>query len=142
MCSNLKKTYIFHNYYINQNDIYNNQHQKYYNNKNNSNYIPWIEQLLQTPIHECRKLAIWRILCPYLINIKKLSPIEATIIMRDWLDKCNSNSGRNLDFNPEQKIRYELKHVGNYLPPAFKKLKTDREFSELYQVLKNKGALT
>ncbi len=30
----------------------------------------WIEKLLQTPIEEWRKYALWRILCPYLVNIK------------------------------------------------------------------------
>jgi hypothetical protein len=101
-----------------------------------------LRKLLQIPIHECRKLVIWKILSRYLINIKKLSPNEATIIMRDWLQKCNLESGRKLDFDPNQKIRYELKHVGNYKPPAFNKLKTDRAFSELYQILKDKGTLT
>jgi hypothetical protein len=118
----------------------NNINQKY-NNNNTCNYIPWIEQLLQTPIHESRKLVIWRVLCPYLVNIKRLSDSEATIIMRDWLQKCDLESGRKLDFNPELKIGYELKRVGNYLPPAFNKLKTEPEFSELYQILKDKGAL-
>ncbi len=116
----------------------NNQHQKYYNNNNS---IDWIEKLLQTPIHDFRKLAIWRILCPYLINIKRLSPNEATVIMRDWLQKCNSNSGRKLDFNPEDKIKDDLKYVGDYKPLAFNKFKTEPEFSELYQILKDKGAL-
>ena len=44
---------------------------------NNNNYIPyyyWIyEKLLETPIHEFRKMSLMEILCPYLVNIKKLS---------------------------------------------------------------------
>ena len=35
--------------------------------------IKWIEILLQTPIDDYRKNAIWRILAPYLINIKNLT---------------------------------------------------------------------
>ena len=31
--------------------------------------------------------------------------------MRDWLQKCNTDSGRKLDFNPEKKIRDDFKHV-------------------------------
>ncbi len=31
----------------------------------------WIERLLQTPIEDNRKTCLWRILCPYIINIKK-----------------------------------------------------------------------
>lgn len=102
---------------IKENNNYNNcnRNRAVNNNNNNTcNYIPWIEQLLQTPIHEYRKLVIWRILCPYLVNIKKLSDSEATTIMREWLDKCNSNSGRKLDFDSNEKIRDDLKRVGNY----------------------------
>jgi hypothetical protein len=39
--------------------------------KTQSNNIGWIE--LQTPIVDCRKYVVWRILAPYLITIKTLS---------------------------------------------------------------------
>jgi Primase X len=68
---------------------------------NNNNYIPyyeWIELLLKTPIPEFRKNVLWRILCPYLVNIKKLTNEQSTTILRDWLDKCNSESGTKLNF--------------------------------------------
>jgi hypothetical protein len=32
----------------------------------------WIEKLLETPIEDGRKYVLWKILCPYLINVKKL----------------------------------------------------------------------
>ena len=35
--------------------------------------ITWIEKLLSTPIEDYRKYCIWKILCPYLINVRKLS---------------------------------------------------------------------
>lgn len=114
------------------------------NNKNNNNYVPyyeWIEKLLQTPIPDFRKLTLWRILCPYLINIKKLSYEESTTILRAWLDKCNTKSGEPLDFNADQTIRYELRHVKSYFPLGLKRIKTEEEFSKLYEILKNKGAL-
>ena len=38
---------------------------------------------------------------------------------------------KNLDFNPNQKIRYELNHVENYYPLGVQKLKTDRECTDL-----------
>ena len=59
--------------------------------------------------------------------------------MRDWLQKCDLESGRKLDFNPDQKISYDLKHVGSYFPPGVQKLKTNSDYSELYHLLKNKG---
>jgi hypothetical protein len=39
----------------------------------NSTIIRWIENLLQTPLDDYRKYVIWRILVPYLINIRKYS---------------------------------------------------------------------
>ncbi|MFZ0329405.1 MAG: hypothetical protein WAL66_19095, partial [Nitrososphaeraceae archaeon] len=35
----------------------------------NSTKIWWIEKLLQTPVDDYRKFAVWRILAPYVINI-------------------------------------------------------------------------
>jgi hypothetical protein len=39
----------------------------------NTTIIPWIEKLLQTPIQDYRKFSGWRILSPYLMNVKRLS---------------------------------------------------------------------
>jgi Primase X len=60
------------------------------NKNNNCNRYRYIEKLLQTPIEEYRKRVLWRILCPYLINVRKLSYDESFQILREWLDKCNS----------------------------------------------------
>jgi hypothetical protein len=49
----------------------------------------WIEKLLGTPIEDYRKYALWRIVTPYLINIRKLSHEDALSIIREWLDKCD-----------------------------------------------------
>ena len=37
----------------------------------NSTKISWIKKLLQTPIDDYRKFAVWCILPPYLINFRK-----------------------------------------------------------------------
>ena len=52
-----------------------------------STTIVWIEKLLQTPIDDHRKFAVWRILAPYLINIRKYYTDEASNIIRGWLDR-------------------------------------------------------
>ena len=49
----------------------------------------WIEKLLETPIEDGRKYALWKILCPYLVNIKKLEYEESFKILKTWLEKCN-----------------------------------------------------
>jgi non-catalytic primase subunit PriX-like protein len=51
--------------------------------------ILWIEKLLTMSIPDRRKYCIWRILAPYLINIRKLSDERASYIIREWLKKCS-----------------------------------------------------
>ena len=49
----------------------------------------WIEILLGTAIEDYRKYALWRIVAPYLVNIRKLSHQDAVSVIREWLDKCD-----------------------------------------------------
>ena len=100
--------------------------------------IHWIERLLQTPLSDYRKLAIWRIFAPYLLNVRRLSPDEAHGIMREWLDKCNQV--RLLDFNPSYKIKSVLNSSKGFLPVSCEKLKTETE--GFYNLLQYKGVLT
>jgi hypothetical protein len=64
----------------------------------NTTTLRRIEKLLQTPLEDHRKFIVWRILAPYLINIRKCSTHEATNMIIDWLDKCSSL--RRLNFGP------------------------------------------
>jgi hypothetical protein len=48
----------------------------------NCHIISWIETLLQIPLSDHRKYCIWRILSPYLLNVKKLSNEEAYSITK------------------------------------------------------------
>jgi hypothetical protein len=57
-----------HGYYPTSHTKYTNIH---------PNEWSWVETLLSTPIADSRKFTIWRILAPYLINIRKLSYDEA-----------------------------------------------------------------
>jgi hypothetical protein len=95
-----------------------------------SSKISWIESLLQTPIADHRKYALWRILAPYLINIKRLPYDEAFKILSAWLEKCGK--ARPLDFNSKDRIKANLgaaQRIG-YLPIGFEKLK--KENKEVY----------
>ena len=65
------------------------------------------------------------ILCPYLINIRKLSYEESFTLLREWLDKCNTV--KKLDFNSNYKIKDNLKNAGRFNPIGIRKLKTDAE---------------
>lgn len=100
------------------------------------NKIEWIERLLQIPIEDFRKQCLWRILCPYLINIRKVTKQNAFTILNGWLQKCNEL--RPLD-KAIKKIEEDLENVKGYLPPSKDKLK-DR-YKEIYHMLKTKRIL-
>ena len=69
--------------------------------------IPWIEQLLQRPLPEQRKYCIWRILTPYLINVKHLSFDDSYDKIYQRLDKYNELEA--LDFDIDRKLNDCLK---------------------------------
>ena len=108
-----------------------------------SNYYIWIENLIQTPIEDFRKLVIGIILAPYLINVRKLSFEESYTIIINWLDKCNELKRLDNNRNFESRINYELNRAINKgIPPMSKeKIKTDPNYSELYQLLQKKKVL-
>lgn len=85
----------------------------------------WIEKLLETPIEDGRKYALWKILCPYLVNVKKLEYEQSYEILKTWLEKCNTI--RKLDFNPNTGIRTKLKNAKHYNPMSIKKLDDDNK---------------
>jgi hypothetical protein len=93
----------------------------------NSATIRWIEKLLQTPLDDYRKFVIWRILAPYLINIRKCSDDEAYDMIRTWLDKCSLI--RRLDFS-NYIIKYNINSAkrNGYLPISLEKLKTENAY--------------
>jgi hypothetical protein len=94
--------------------------------------IPWINNLLDIPLDDFRHYCLWRILIPYLVNVKGVHDFkEITDILSPWLNKCNSL--RRLSFNPSTTIRSMLKSVGNYRPLSLNKLKDENE--TLYQLI-------
>ncbi len=99
--------------------------------------IEWIEKLSQVPLEDYRKTCLWRIHCPYLVNVKKLSAQEAALILQEWLKKCNDL--RKTDFNHNQQIKKDLKHVGIHLPLSYETVKEKEP--ELYDLFKSKKVL-
>jgi Primase X len=87
--------------------------------------ISWIEKLLQTPLADHRKYAIWRILVPYLFNVRKFSDNEVVTILEDWVKNCSML--RPLDFNSQYLISQNIRNRkrNHYLPISFCNLKFD-----------------
>ena len=86
-----------------------------------SSEIKWIEKLLKVSLDDYRKFCLWRILLPYLVNIKKLPSSEIYAILEKWLTGCNVR--RKLDFKPTIVIRSYMKNVNNFKPISLSKLK-------------------
>ena len=96
--------------------------QRFYQRRNKTKkwkFIPWIEKLLKTPISDHRKYCVWRILAPYLINVKCLSFDDSYFRIHQWLGRCNQL--RKLDFEPETRINDSLNRATStgYLPISF-----------------------
>lgn len=110
------------------------QHQKRakYQSINTPAKISWIEYLLKTPIRDHRKYCIWRILVPYLLNVRKLSEQETTDIVKDWLIRCDQL--KRLDFNSNGRIREDLKRMTeDYLPISYYNLGSENY--DLHQLI-------
>jgi hypothetical protein len=99
---------------------------------NDDNRVYWIELLLQIPLPDFRKYCIWRILTPYLLNIRKLSEQESFDIIENWSQQCSLL--RKLDFNHNQKIREGLEGAAEgYFPISRENFKVENR--ELYLVI-------
>jgi hypothetical protein len=101
-----------------------------------STKIFWIEKLLRTYIDDNRYYCLWRILVPYLVNIRGVgSNKEVQNILMDWLEGCNSV--KKLSFDPKSRIKSVLKGVEHFAPVSLKNLKGENP--SLYYTLKQKG---
>lgn len=77
-----------------------------YRNDGAPGQIAWVEALLHTPIDDYRKSALALIVTPYLMNIKKVSYVDATAAIKAWLDLCDK--ARRLDSNFNGRIKAAL----------------------------------
>ena len=98
-----------------------------------SGTISWIEKLLTLSISDNRKYCIWRILAPYLINVRKLQDEQASYIIREWLEKCNSI--KRLSFDKRSRIRYDIRSARKrgFYPISLNMLKLEN--FDLYNIL-------
>lgn len=96
--------------------------------------IRWIESLLQTPIHDYRKYCLWRILTPYLINVRKLSDEESSSVVSRWLDSCNLI--KRLSFDPKYLLKYNIRNARRigYYPISWNALKLENTYLYKYLV--------
>ncbi|MGC1929584.1 MAG: DNA primase noncatalytic subunit PriX [Candidatus Nitrosopolaris sp.] len=90
----------------------------------NYNKIGWIETLLQIPIPDHRKYALWRIIVPYLVNVRKLSHDDAVSIIREWLDMSDKLKPL-VGVNDRIKANLTAAARVRYLPISFSDLKTE-----------------
>ncbi|MGA6989962.1 MAG: DNA primase noncatalytic subunit PriX, partial [Nitrososphaeraceae archaeon] len=102
---------------------------------NGTDTIQWIEKLLQTPLADHRKYTIWRILIPYLYNIKNLPDDDVVNVLQNWLNKCDAM--RTLDFNVKYLIKQNIRNSRKYkyLPISFRNLKSENQ--GLYNTILN-----
>ena len=104
--------------------------------------IGWIERQLQTPVADNRRYSVWRILAPYLVNLRRLSDEESYFIIISWLERCNLL--RRLSFDPRYNTKHNIQNARRigYYPISWNTLKLEN--IHLYELLafeKNKVEL-
>jgi hypothetical protein len=109
------------------------QQQKQRQNRNftNQGEIVYIEKILQNKIHDGKKRIFALILCPYLVNVKKLTLEESEKILTEYFDGAISKSMITYKLNEVYKkgIRpYSLKNMKNNDP-------------ELYRIISDLGVI-
>lgn len=87
--------------------------------------IPWIEKLMTMSLPDYRKYCIWRILAPYLINVRKFPDDQAYHIIREWLKKCDLV--KRVSFDVHSRSRYDIQSVRKkrFYPIGWNQLKTE-----------------
>jgi len=100
-------------------------------NYTNKGKIPYIEKLLQTKITDGKQRIFAQVLCPYLVNVKKLSLEECQKILLEYF-------GNSI---PRTLINYKLDEVykKGILPYSLYNMKIND--SELYNIILDSGAL-
>src|SRR5690606_29627568 len=93
-----------------------------------------IEILLQTTVVDDRYLCMWRILIPYLTNIRRLTEHEVISIITEWLDKCNKVNRIRWEY--PKRIEVQLKYDKGYSHISIENLKNEK--LELYNLLHKK----
>jgi hypothetical protein len=106
-----------------------------YPQNKSSSRIGWIERLLQTPIEDQRKYCLWRIIGPYLLNVKHISEAETAKTMEKWLTLCSNL--KKLDFEPKIKIYRIIKGNREFKPISYAKLKEENRELSLFLQKKN-----
>ncbi len=107
---------------------------EYYSYLNNNQVIPWIENLLRTPLPDFRKMIIWLILSRYLINVLSLSYNQAFLIIKQWARECNQE--RLLyPSNFDNIIRDRLKQAVKDKKYPIGLFRLQRENTDLYNLL-------
>lgn len=91
----------------------------------------WIDKLIEIPLADHRKYCLWKILIPYLVNVRKLSGEEVISLLTKWLEECNKV--KKLDFLYPRKIKDDLRYVKDYLPISLEKLRDDN--NDLYRII-------
>jgi hypothetical protein len=107
------------------------KYRRLYGDRDKKTTFQWIEKLLEKPLDNYRYYCTWRILVPYLINVRKLSREEALNITQTWLTKCNYVKRVTFSRN---KVKEVLKRVGTHYPIAWYNLEKDNKL--LFQKLK------
>jgi hypothetical protein len=121
----------------NQNSVFQGIHSTNSKSISNQNKYGWIDALLKAPVRDYRKYAVWRILAPYLVNVKGLDNKKAYYTIMSWLDGCSKLE--RLSFYYGSRVRDDIRRARKvgYYPISLSNLQKDKP--ELFEIIQNGG---
>lgn len=97
----------------------------------NQNKISYIEKILQCKITDGKNRTFALILCPYLVNVRKLSLVECEKILLDYFGNYVSRQSISYKLNEVYKkgiLPYSLKNMKNNDPELYKIISNEVEY--------------
>ena len=103
----------------------------------------WIEKLFDNPLGDGRHRALWHILAPYVVNIKKLPLDQAEAVLLEYFLKCDKvRPLQPSAYSFKRLIRYYLKLAERDGYPPWRLDTIRRQDPQLYDILQGAGVIS
>lgn len=102
----------------------------------------WIERLLAHPIEDGRHRALWHVLAPYLVNVKRQPFDQAEALLEDYFQKCGDiRTLQPSTSSFKRLIHYYLKVAEKDGYPPWKLETIEKQDPQLFDILKEAGVV-
>jgi hypothetical protein len=102
----------------------------------------WIERLLSRPLGDGRHRALWHVLSPYLVNVRKMTFDQSEVVLEEYFTKCNGIQPLQPSISSFKGIiHYYLKVAEKDGYPPWRLQTIERQDPQLFGILKEAGVV-